>query len=130
MFHRTVTVAFVAAILPLVASAPAHAGSGALAGTWTSVDSGDGSSQSLLVRGEGTRAYAVTYADESASVCGGPPAVVAGPGSFDGTRLEMVGVLTCRPGGNIFRERITLGFTYMAGSDTLVDDAGDVWTRS
>lgn len=111
-------------------AAPASAAGGTLAGTWTSVDT-DGSAQTLSIVGSGRHAYSVIYYDESAtSACGGNPALVTGPGFVDGNDLVTAGPLVCLPGGNVFRSRITLGYAYDAGSDTLTDDFGIVWHRA
>ena len=113
-----------------VALAPtASAASGALAGTWTSVDS-DGSNQTLDIMGAGNHVYSMIYFDESATnACGGHPARISGPGFVDGDDLVHVGAVVCLPGGNPFRERLAIGYAYDAGTDTLTDDFGIVWHR-
>jgi hypothetical protein len=109
---------------------PASAASGDLAGTWTSTDT-DGSSQTLDVSGSGNNSYSMYLFDDSAtSACGGAPAKLVGTGVLDGNDLTMTGALVCLPGGNQLRFRIDYGFVYSAGTDTLTDDAGVVWTRS
>ena len=48
-----------------------------------------------------------------------------------GRELLMRGTLVCLRGGNpLPGERITFGLHHDAGSDTLTDDAGVVWTRA
>lgn len=101
-----------------------------LIGTWTSTDT-DGSSQWLAIRGGGSDTYAMTLYDEVASsACGGAPARVAGTGRTDGDELTMSGTLTCAPGGNVFRTRLSLAFTYDVATGTLTDFSGVVWHRS
>jgi len=63
---------------------PVQAAEG-FAGRWTATD-GDGSNLSLAIQGSGTR-YAVREVDDAATVCGGAPASVSGPGTADGTLL-------------------------------------------
>jgi hypothetical protein len=109
---------------------PATAAGGALSGTWTSTDT-DGSHQTLVVNGSGTRAYSMVYTDDEATgACGGAPARLSGPGYVDGDSVTMMAVLVCVPGGNVLHERLTLGFHHDAGSDTLLDDFGIVWERA
>ena len=109
---------------------PASAAPGPLAGTWVSVD-GDGSDQTLKVRGSGRRVYAMTYLDESATqACDGKPARISGPGFVDGRDIRHVGPVVCLPGGNVFKSRFTVNYRYNAGADTLTDDFGIVWHRA
>ena len=113
----------------LAVAQPASAAQGALAGTWVSVDVGDGSDQVLSIVGSGVRNYSVFYVDHAATVCGGAPAKVVGTGKLQGDVLQTVGTLTCKPGGNVFRARIGIAYEYDAGTDTLTDEFGNVWTR-
>ena len=123
------TVALVAASVGLTSTA-ASAATGALAGTWTSIDN-DGSTQTLDITGAGHQAYSMVYVDDVAtSACDGDPAQIAGPGFTQGEDLVMVGSLVCLPGGNFLRTRITILFDYDAGADTLTDSFGIVWERS
>ena len=113
-----------------VAPATASAASGPLAGTWASVDT-DGSNQTLDIRGSGAHVYSMFYVDDAATgACGGDPAQVTGPGYVDGDTVTMVGVLTCRPGGNVIRSRIVIGFVYDSSTEDLTDDFGVVWHRT
>jgi hypothetical protein len=99
-------------------------------GTWTSTDL-DGSQQQLDIRGSAAGTHAVSLYDDSASVaCGGSPAHVQGTGDVDGNSLVMTGTLTCQPGGNPLAGRISIGFTYSPGTDTLTDESGVIWVRS
>jgi hypothetical protein len=107
--------------------APAQAAEG-FAGQWTATD-GDGSNLSLSINGSGAR-YAVREVDDAASVCGGAPASVTGAGKASGDLLVVQATLACQPGGNIFRHRIEIAFTYDATPDTLTDNDGVVWNRS
>ena len=108
----------------------AWAASGGLAGTWTSLDT-DGSTQTLSITGSGDKVYAMVYDDESATgACNGAPARIVGPGFVDGNVVVFEGTLVCLPGGNPFRSRLTLGFGYDAGTDTLTDSFGIVWHRA
>ena len=108
---------------------PAVAAQGELAGTWTSLDT-DGSNQTLTISGSGNRVYAISLFDESASLCGGAPALAHGPGRVEEDQLFMLAAATCLPGGNVLRDVIEIGFIYDAGTDTLTDDFGVVWTRA
>ncbi len=124
-----VTCAVILTTLSLGVASPASAKQGALSGTWTSIDT-DGSSQQLDIMGSGTRTYAMVLFDESATICGGSPAMVVGPGSVDGDGVQMSATVTCLPGGNPVRGRITLGFVYSPGTDSLTDETGVIWHRS
>lgn len=97
-------------------------------GVWASTDV-DGSEQTLTVSGAAPATRSVTLFDESASVCGGAPAQLTGPGAVNGTSLDVTGPLTCRPGGNQLRVRISVTWTYDASTDTLTDQFGVVWHR-
>lgn len=112
------------------AATAAGGGTGALAGTWTSTD-GDGSHQTLDISGSGNHVYSMLYVDDSATgACGGDPAQLSGPGFVDGDHVLMVAALVCLPGGNRFKERLTVGFHYDSGSGTLIDDFDIVWSRA
>jgi hypothetical protein len=125
------------AVLSIVAGAvlamlpgTAWASTGELAGTWISVDA-DGSVQTLDITGSGETAYSMVYVDESATgACNGAPARVSGPGFVDGDVVVMFGTLVCLPGGNVFRSRLTLGYEFDPGTDTLTDSFGIVWHRT
>ena len=111
-------------------AAPASAASGPLAGTWTSTDT-DGSHQTLDIMGSGSHVYSMIYVDDAATqACDGDPARLTGPGVVDGEALVMNAVLTCQPGGNVIRSRLTVGFVYDSSTDTLTDDFGIVWHRA
>ena len=113
----------------VLAPAAASAASGALTGTWASIDT-DGSNQTLDITGSGRHAYSLVYVDESATTaCGGNPARVTGPGFVDGSDLVMDGTLVCLPGGNVVRHRLAINFSYDTGADTLTDAFGIVWHR-
>ena len=115
----------------LVAPATASAASDAFRGTWTSTDV-DGSSQWLAIGGSGSAGLHSVRGSSTTRphrVCG-LPASVAGQGSTAGDTLTMTGVLTCRPGGNPLRFRITVEFVYSPGSDTLADSFGVIWQRT
>jgi hypothetical protein len=100
-------------------------------GSWTSIDI-DGSHQTLDIQGSGQSGHhAMVLFDDSATVaCDGSPARVQGSGLVDGDSLLMTGTLTCMPGGNPLRGRISLGFVYNPGTDTLSDDTGVTWHRA
>ena len=112
------------AVPPVSAAHP-----GPFDGVWRSIDF-DGSQQTLTVLGSAPAARSVTLFDESASVCGGAPAQLTGPAAVSGSTLVVSGLLTCRPGGNQFRVRMSVGWTLDSGTDTLTDDFGTVWHRS
>ena len=121
-----------ALVLSSIVGSPTVAGaaSDAFRGTWISTDV-DGSSQWLTIGGAGTVGlHSVRLLDDSASVCGGSPATVEGQAAGTGTSLTMAGVVTCRPGGNPFRSRITIAFEYSPDADTLTDSFGVTWHRS
>ena len=119
-----------ALLVPATAAAAPGGGGGTLAGTWTSIDT-DGSHQTLDITGTGNRVYAMVYVDDAATgACGGDPARLSGPGFVDGDDVLMVAALVCLPGGNDFRGRITVGFHYDSGTDTLIDDFGIIWSRA
>jgi hypothetical protein len=122
----SVAAGVVLAFLP----ATAWASTGGLAGSWTSVDN-DGSLQTLDITGSGEKAYSMVYYDESATgVCDGAPARVSGPGFVVDDGVVMFGTLVCQPGGNVLRSRLTLAYEYDAGTDTLTDSFGIVWSRT
>jgi hypothetical protein len=99
-------------------------------GTWTSTDL-DGSNQSLSVSGSGQGALAMFLFDDAATnACGGRPARLVGTGVPDGDSLVMSGTLTCVPGGNVLRFRISFGFEYSPATDTLTDESGVTWNRA
>lgn len=99
-------------------------------GTWASTDF-DGSNQQLDIRGSAPRTHAVSLDDDSASVaCDGSPAHVQGTGDVEGNNLVLTGTVTCQPGGNPLRGRISIAFTYSPGTDTLIDESGVTWVRS
>src|SRR5690242_6575445 len=124
-----VTLGTALVLLTPAAASTASAAPGPLAGTWTSVDT-DGSNQTLYVMGTGSHAYAMVYVDDEATgACDGSPAKVTGPGYTFGDEVVLVGALTCTPGGNPFRSRIVLTYTYDGASDTLSDNFGIVWER-
>jgi len=101
-----------------------------LLGVWTSVDT-DGSHQSLTIRGGGSNSYAMfLYDDAASSACGGAPARVTGSGSAAGDVLTMRGTLTCAPGGNVIRSRLSLEFAYDEATGTLTDFSAVVWQRT
>ena len=114
--------------LGVATSAAASAGTG-FVGSWSATDH-DGSNLSLSVQGGGSGHYAVRERDEAATVCGGAPAQVVGAGTADGAFLGVPVTLTCLPGGNVFRQRVFISFTYDANSDTLTDNEGVIWTRT
>ena len=100
-------------------------------GSWTSIDN-DGSRQTMDIRGSGQSGhYAMVLFDASATAsCHGSPARFQGPGVADGNRLVMTGALTCKPGGNPLKGRISIGFVYNPATDTLTDDFGVTWYRA
>jgi hypothetical protein len=126
---KTCAVVASAAALLIPATSAEAAGGGSLAGTWTSIDT-DGSQQTLDIRGSGTIVYSMVYVDNSATVCGGDPARLSGPGYVEGDNVLMVAVLVCQPGGNVLKERLTIGFQHDTEAQTLTDDFGIVWHRA
>ncbi|MFC7598448.1 hypothetical protein ACFQU3_24270 [Terrabacter sp. GCM10028922] len=131
MAHTRLATALSAVLMlaGVAVAAPASAASGPLAGTWTSIDT-DGSNQTLDIMGSGGHVYSMIYVDDAAtSACNGNPAMITGPGIVDGDVLVMNGTLTCLPGGNVFRSRLTVSFVHDSSTDTLTDDFGIVWQR-
>ena len=130
--RRALVVAVAALALQLVVGpvSASPAGSGPFGGTWRSIDT-DGSSQLLVVsRGASP---SVVYQDFYASSCdnfGGAAThwVAAGMGSVDGDLLEVwfhkSGCGTFQKGG------YGDAYLYDAGTDTLTDTFGIVWSRS
>src|SRR4051795_4816422 len=108
---------------PVAASAAAPSG---FVGSWSAIDT-DGSHLSLAISGRNGH-LAVNEFDDAATVCGGAPARVVGAGTVDASTLFVPVTVACLPGGNVFRHRVVVTFTYVSGSDTLTDDAGVVWT--
>ena len=118
------------AVVVIGTAPPVAARTGTVSGTWTSIDN-DGSSQELIVRGSGQGKYAMFLVDDSATnACDGNPAMFVGTSVPDGNTLLMTGSLTCLPGGNVVRHRITIEFEYSPGTDTLTDETGVTWYRS
>jgi len=125
----TLASALMLVVISVGTAGEASAEQGVLSGTWTSVDT-DGSNQVLRIRGSGEGAYAMSLFDDSATgACGGAPAMFVGSGRPDGTHLVMSGTLTCLPGGNVLRLRLTFGFVYDPATDTLTG-LGVTWHRS
>jgi hypothetical protein len=126
----SIALCLILAYASVVLAPSASATSGALAGTWTSVDT-DGSSQTLDITGSGNPIYSMVYVDDSAtSACDGNPARVSGPGFVDGNELLQLGPIVCLPGGNVVRTRIAISYVYDPGTDTLTDAFGIVWHRA
>ena len=107
---------------------PAYADSG-FAGSWTATDVIDGSSITLSIHGAGPR-YSAREVDAAASVCDGAPASLSGGGKAEGDVLEIRMTLQCLPGGNIFRGQFPFVFFYDAGTDTLTDGDGVLYSRA
>ena len=102
-------------------------------GMWESIDAGDGSYQTLNVRGSGTGGmHAVRLFDtEASAACGGEPASVQGTGSVSGSRMAFYFTISC-PGSGKGPTTGRVGpivFRYHAGADTLTDGSGTVWHR-
>ena len=119
----------VAAVLGVGASASPN--DDVFRGSWTSIDT-DGSHQTLDIRGSGKSGhYAVVLFDDSATrSCHGSPARFQGPGLADGNSLLVTGTITCMPGGNPLKGRISIRFVYHPRTDTLTDDSGVTWYRA
>jgi hypothetical protein len=100
-------------------------------GSWTSTDN-DGSHQTLDIQGSGQGGHHAMFLfdDFTSGACEGSPAHVQGAGVVDGDRLVMTGTLTCMPGGNPLRFRVSITFEYNPDTDTLTDDSGVTWYRA
>lgn len=118
--------------LPIGVGAWAYPQGDAFQGSWTSIDISDGSHQTLDIRGSGRSGHhaMALFDDATSGACRPSPARVQGSGVVDGNRLQGMGTLTCRPGGNPLTGRIPLGFVYHPRTDTLTDDAGIRWHRA
>lgn len=116
-------------VVSLSLTQPASGAAGSFSGTWTSIDN-DGSSQVMTITGSGQRAYSIAVIDSAATLCGGDPAQVIGPALVVEEGLISIGTATCLPGGNVLRFRVEIAYEYDAGSDTLTDSFGVVWSRA
>ena len=128
---RVRRLAFGLLVLGQLSLAPAAFASGsAFAGTWTSTDVPDGSTQLLSVSANAMPT--VTYQDLFASGCANNGArstvfAAVGRGSINGTELD---VSFARSGCGAFQlGAFDLPFVYHADSDTLVDAFGITWHR-
>lgn len=85
----------------------------------------------MRVAGSGRGAYAMFVFDDSATgACGGRAAHVVGRGIADGSSVLMDATLTCLPGGNVLRHRLSVEFFFSSGNDTLTDQFGVLWHRA
>lgn len=117
----------------LTPSAASGATSDPFAGRWASIDVGDGSYQTLVVHGTGTTGHHGTrlYDTVASQACAGQPAAVQGPGVVSGDEMRVLFTVTC-PGsgrGPVSGLVGPITYTYHPGTDTMTDDAGDVWHR-
>ncbi len=111
--------------------APAAFASGSVfAGTWTSIDVPDGSTQLLSVSANGSPT--VTYQDLFASGCANDGArstvfAAVGKATIDGNVLDVSFAMSgC---GSFKLGSFELPFTYDSAADTLTDGFGIVWHR-
>jgi hypothetical protein len=119
-------------VLILGLSMPASASDDVFRGTWTSIDIGDGSHQTLSIQGSGEQGHhSVFLFDDSGTVCGGDPAQVTGSGTVDGDTMNARFVVTCPGAGRSpVIGPIPFTFTYDSATDTLTDGTGTVWSRA
>jgi hypothetical protein len=119
-------------VLILGLSMPASASDDVFRGTWTSIDIGDGSHQTLSIQGSGEQGHhSVFLFDDSGTVCGGDPAQVTGSGTVDGDTMNARFVVTCPGAGRSpVIGPISFTFTYDSATDTLTDGTGTVWSRA
>jgi hypothetical protein len=97
-------------------------------GVWVSID-GDGSNQTLTVRGSAPSRRAVTYYDDVATrACDGGAATIVGQGYLDGDAMFFNGSLRCEGGGRPL-QGVGVAFSYN-GDGTLTDEFGITWTRA
>jgi hypothetical protein len=109
--------------LAAVVALPAQAATVAdFRGIWTSTDAVDGSNQVMII-GNSLR---IVLIDDSATACGGPPAIVTGRGTIDDDNLNFAFRLQCAGGGGSFTESIDFE---LVAPGSLVDETGTVWTR-
>ena len=106
-------------------------------GFWWSIDTFDGSYQTLHIGGGPGDTYNVRYYDYRASLCGLDPDTgdilyaASGRGRLTGSGNELTGTLTvyCRTHPPTFLLDVTGTYVYDASTDTFTDDWGAVWSR-
>ena len=117
----------------LPANAAWAAPSDVFRGSWTSFDSGDGSAQTMDIRGSGARGHHSVFVHDTVAsrACDGAPANVKGAGTVDEGVLVWFFTVTCPGSGKgPVTGRVGPGLLfYNAGTDTITDDSGTVWHR-
>ena len=110
-------------------------------GEWTSIDSGDGSTQHLSIQG-GTRPQIVYIDEVASSACEGQDVATFTAiltGFVDDDTLDAGFVVAKCGARNVLTRANRFGVTYLfdAGADaadpsddTLLDDFGDIWHRA
>ena len=119
-------------------SAPADDPRSPFLGSWVATD-GDGSTQTMTIRGSGDEAVELEAHDEAASVCSGAPSTTVGTGRLEGTDQLVIPspMLTCDDGsepealsGPPLQDQLRdLTFVHDPDDDVLTDTFGTVWTR-
>jgi hypothetical protein len=106
----------------------AEATTDAFLGHWTSVD-GDRSHQTMTIRPRSDGEYEMVLRDDFTGPCSGP-STDSGTGGLIAGELMITGIVTvCQDGGLPAGAGHALTFVHHAGSDTLRDDYGVVWSR-
>lgn len=119
---RRIMALLMVAALSVVVALPAQAATASdFSGIWVSTDIVDDSNQLMII----TPGLGVLLFDDSATACGGPPAIVVGRGTIDGDSLDVNFRLRCVGGGGFSG---TISFN-LNENGTLTDDTGTVWTR-
>lgn len=134
LLRMALATALVAGMLALPLAATAAPPS-PFTGSWTSVDPVDGSNQRMAIGG-GPAPRVLLY-DDGATVCGldelGEPvhaARVTGRGTVDGTTLSVDLDVYCLASPTYLLGSFAGVFEYDAGTDTLTDGIGIVWSRA
>lgn len=132
MMQRGLTVAAAAAMLAAgaLAATPASAmGRYPANGTYTAIDSVDGSNLTLRIGGNASNARLTLFDDEATIACpvANSAAIARGTGAWVGDDLTLTVRITCTGEPNPADVEVT--FTYVPGSDEIVS-GGDTYTRS
>jgi hypothetical protein len=108
---------------------PAEQSAVPFVGRWTSTDA-DGSSQTMTIRATSDGHFEMVLRDDLTAPCSGP-STDTGTGTLEWGRLLVTGIETvCEDGRNPVSAGSSLTFRHRAGSDTLSDDVGVVWSRA
>jgi hypothetical protein len=105
-------------------------------GKWESVDSSDGSNQTLSVNQLSIEKYSINYFDEQASICGqdsnGNPIYAAegeGQGVPSNLKLQVTLDFVCIGDPEENSATFSVEFTYDPASDVITDSFSNLWNR-